>query len=63
MKKEIGKKLKENPKYNIPDNEKYFIIGKPVNKEKAERLGIKDKAGKGEVLIEVPKKLIDNMRK
>ena len=40
--------------------EKYFVIGKKVNPKK---LGIANKVGKDEVLIEVPKALIDEKEK
>lgn len=39
---------------------KYLIIGKKANPSK---FGLKKKVGKDEVLISVPKELIDNKRK
>jgi len=38
----------------------YLIVGKQVNPSK---VGLEGKVGKGEVLIEVPKKLIDEKEK
>ena len=40
----------------------YLIIGKKVGKREVQELGLAKKVGEGEVLIEVPKKLIDRMK-
>ncbi len=42
------------------NRQSYILIGKKIDPEK---LGISERIGKGEVLIEIPKELIDNKRK
>lgn len=47
---------------NYCKEEVYLIIGKKINASKIKDKMIKDKIGKGEVLIEIPKKLIDEKK-
>ena len=42
------------------ETDNYYIIGKVVD---AKSLGLEKKVGKGEVLIKVPKELIDNLER
>ncbi len=44
--------------YEVPKNGRYAIIGKI---EKPEEFGLEEKVGKGEILVSVPKGLIDEM--
>lgn len=46
--------------YEDSQNQKYVIIG---NLEKPEEFGLEKKVGEGEVLISVPRNLIDDMER
>lgn len=41
----------------------YLIVGKQVSTQQTKELGLERKVGEGEVLISVPRALIDNMGK
>lgn len=41
----------------------YLIIGRQLTSQEIDETGLAKKVGKGEVLIEVPKKLIDSMQR
>jgi hypothetical protein len=43
--------------------ERYYIIGNKVGSEELKELGLEKKVGKGEVMIKVDKKLIDEKQK
>lgn len=66
MKTKQIKILKEeiDEKYNYLPSQKYFVVGRKLSKKYVEELGLPwEKAGPGEVWIEVPKILIDEMQK
>lgn len=52
-----------SPLYDVPDTQKYFIIGKRLSVKRVKELGIASKIGKGEVAIEIPKVIIDEMER